>query len=50
MKIAIIGATDGSGRHFLELATGAGHDVRALARTVGKLADWQGSLSPSASS
>jgi putative NADH-flavin reductase len=41
MKIAIIGATGGTGRHFLELATRAGHDVKALARTVGKLADWQ---------
>lgn len=41
MKIAIIGATGGSGRHFLELATSAEHDVRTLARTVSKLADWR---------
>ncbi|MEM9729575.1 MAG: NAD(P)H-binding protein [Myxococcota bacterium] len=41
MKIAIIGATGGSGRHFLELASGAGHEVTALARTVEKLSDWQ---------
>lgn len=41
MKIAIIGATGGSGRHFLQLATEAGHDVIALARTPDKLADWQ---------
>ena len=37
MRIAIIGATGGSGRHFLELASGAGHDVTALARSVEKL-------------
>ena len=40
MKIAIIGATGGSGGYFLELATEAGHDVAALARTVEKLAGW----------
>jgi putative NADH-flavin reductase len=44
MKIAIIGATGGSGRHFLELATGADHEVTALARTVSKLADWEGHI------
>ena len=41
MKIAIIGATGGSGRHFLELSTGEGHEVKALARTVSKLDDWK---------
>ena len=40
MKIAIIGATGGTGGYFLELATEAGHDVAALARTVEKLAGW----------
>ena len=39
MKIAIIGATGGSGRYFLELATEAGHEVTALARSVEKLSD-----------
>lgn len=39
MKLAIIGATGGSGRHFLDLATAAGHSVRALARTPSKLTD-----------
>ena len=42
MKIAIIGATGITGRHFLELATAAGHDVTALARTPDKLSDWKG--------
>lgn len=41
MTIVIIGATGGTGRHFLELATQAGHDVTALARTVEKLSDWR---------
>ena len=41
MKIAVIGATGGSGRHFLELATNAGHEVTALARTVEKLSNWE---------
>ena len=40
MKIAIIGATGGSGRHFLQLATGADHEVSALARSVEKLSDF----------
>ena len=40
MNIAIIGATGDTGRHFLELATSAGHNVRALARNPDKLADW----------
>ena len=37
MKIAIIGATGGTGRHFLQLASERGHDVTALARTPSKL-------------
>lgn len=39
MKIAIIGATGGTGRHFLELAVERGHEVTALARNPDKLAD-----------
>lgn len=38
MRIAIIGATGASGRHFVELATTRGHAVIALARTPEKLA------------
>jgi putative NADH-flavin reductase len=41
MKIALIGATGGSGRFFLQLATDAGHEVTALARRVEKLAEWK---------
>lgn len=37
MKIAIIGATGESGRHFIDLATAGGHAVTALARTPAKL-------------
>ena len=44
LKIAIIGATGGSGRYFLELATSGGHEVKALARTVSKLDDWKGHI------
>ena len=40
MQIAIIGATGGTGRHFLDLATRAGHDLTVLARSPDKLADW----------
>ncbi len=41
MNIAIIGATGDTGRHFLKLATGAGHQVRALARHPDKLETWR---------
>ncbi|MEM9488064.1 MAG: SDR family oxidoreductase [Myxococcota bacterium] len=39
MKIGLIGATGGSGRHLVDLAMAAGHEVTALARTPSKLAD-----------
>lgn len=38
MRITLIGATGGSGRHFIELALAAGHELTALARTPEKLA------------
>lgn len=41
MNIAIIGATGATGLCFLELATKAGHQVRALARNPDKLRDWK---------
>ena len=44
MQIAIIGATGGTGQHFLKLAVAAGHDVTALARSPDKLADWRDHL------
>ncbi len=37
MKIAIIGATGGTGMSFIEQATAQGHEVTALARTPAKL-------------
>lgn len=41
MKIIIIGATGATGRHFLQLAHEAGHEVTALARSPEKLDDWK---------
>jgi nucleoside-diphosphate-sugar epimerase len=37
MKIAIIGATGGTGISFIEQATARGHEITALARTPAKL-------------
>jgi uncharacterized protein YbjT (DUF2867 family) len=37
MKIAVIGATGPSGKHFIQHALQQGHDVTALARTPAKL-------------
>jgi putative NADH-flavin reductase len=37
MKITIIAATGGIGRHLLQQALAAGHDVSVVARTPGKL-------------
>lgn len=44
MNIAIIGATGATGLCFLDLATKAGHRVRALARNPDKLRDWEGRI------
>lgn len=41
MNIAIIGATGGTGLHFLDLATKTGHKVTALVRTPAKLDEWK---------
>lgn len=37
MRIAIIGATGGTGRHFIDLASARNHALTALARTPAKL-------------
>lgn len=37
MKLAILGATGRTGRHLVELALAAGHEVRVLVRTPDKL-------------
>lgn len=37
MKLAVFGATGGTGQHIVRLALEAGHDVVALARTPAKL-------------
>lgn len=37
MKLALLGATGGTGRHILERASARGHEVTALARTPSKL-------------
>lgn len=42
MKIAIVGATGGTGQHFLSLAKAAGHELTALARTPAKLEGTEG--------
>ena len=39
MRIALIGATGGTGRHFIDLAVSRGHQLTALARTPARLAD-----------
>ena len=44
MKIIIIGATGATGRHFLQLAHEAGHEVTALARSPEKLDDWKSKI------
>lgn len=38
MKLAVFGATGGTGRHLVEQALRAGHDVRALVRTPDRAA------------
>lgn len=42
MKLAVFGATGGTGRHVVEQAAGLGHEIRALARTPDKLPDVPG--------
>ncbi len=37
MRIAVVGATGGIGRHVVDLALAAGHDVRAAVRNPAKL-------------
>lgn len=44
MHIAILGATSGTGRAFIEQALQRGHRVRALARTPAALADFGGKI------
>ena len=44
MNIAILGATGGTGQHFLELATQSGHKVTALVRSPEKLKPWEGKI------
>lgn len=38
MRITVFGATGGIGRHVVDQALGAGHEVRALVREEGRLA------------
>ncbi|MCC7070133.1 MAG: NAD(P)H-binding protein [Deltaproteobacteria bacterium] len=49
MRVAVVGATGGIGRHVVDLALAAGHDVRALARDPKKLHRVHERLAPFAS-